>query len=166
MLDDYIAEVQGKELRSKNNMNNNNRESKQDNDKKQLSWGNVNIDNIKIEVEDSVVMTSISDGRNKYVYRVKSKDNSSTSLRNAITESIDYVKQFMEERWPRYNDLYYTVDFASNELVCVENWRACTRDIILKKNGLIFKTKEEAVAVAKKMIETVSAQKRGQHNEQ
>ena len=155
MLEDEIAKAQRKEARSKNNMNNDNRESKQDNDKKQLSLDNLNIDNIKIEVEDSVVRTSISDGRNKYVYRVKSKDNSSTSLRNSITESIDYVKQFMEERWPRYNDLYYTVDFASNELVCVENWRACTHDIILKKNGLIFETKDEAVAVAKKMLEVV-----------
>lgn len=166
MLDDYISEAQRKEAWSKNNMNNNNYESKQYSDKEQLFLGNVNIDNIKIEVEDSVVRTSMSDGHNKYVYRVKSKDNSSNSLRNAITESIDYVKQFMEERWPRYNDLYYTVDFASNELVCVETWRACTHDIILKKNGLIFETKDEAVAVAKKMLETISAQKRGQHNEQ
>lgn len=116
---------------------------------------NINIDNIKIEVKDSVVMTSMSDGRNEYVYKVKSKDNSSKSLQNAITESIDYVKQFMEECWPRYDDLYYTVDFASNELVCVDTWRACTHDIILKKNGLIFETKDEAVAVAKKMLEVV-----------
>ena len=136
-------------------MNNNNYAPKQNKDKDKLNLSNINIDNIKIEVEDSVVRTSMSDGRNEYVYMVKSKDNSSKSLRNAITESIDYVKQFMEERWPRYNELYYTIDFASNELVCVENWRACTHDIILKKNGLIFKTKEEAVAVAKKMLEVV-----------
>lgn len=136
-------------------MNNNNYAPKQNKDKDKLDLGNINIDNIKIEVEDSVVKTSMSDGRNEYMYMVKSKDNSSKSLRNAITESINYVKQFMEERWPRYNELYYTVDFASNELVCVENWRACTHDIILKKNGLIFRTKDEAVAVAKKMLAVV-----------
>lgn len=155
MLDDYISEAQREEAWSKNNMNNNNYESKQYNDKEQLFLGNVNIDNIKIEVEDYVVRTSMSDGRNEYVYRVKSKDNSSNSLRNAITESIDYVKQFMEERCPRYNDLYYTVDFASNELVSIGKWRACTKEIILRDNGLIFKTKEEAVAVAKKMLNVV-----------
>lgn len=148
-----------KEEYSKSNMNNNNYESKQDNDKEQLALGNVNIDNIKIEIEDSVVRTSISDGRNKYVCKVKSKDNSSNSLRNAITESTDYVKQFMKARWPRYNDVYYTIDFASNELVCVENWRACTHDIILKKNGLIFETKDEAVVVAKNMLKVVQKRK-------
>ena len=153
-------------MRIKDNMNNNNYAPKQNEDKEQLALGNVNIDNINIEVEDSVVRTSISDGRNKYVYRVKSKDNSSKSLRNAITESIDYVKQFMQDRFPRYNDLYYTIDFASNELVCVDTWRACTHDIILKKNGLVFETKEEAVAVAKKMLEVISSQKRGQRNGQ
>ena len=153
-------------MRIKDNMNNNNYVPKQNEDKEQLALGNVNIDNINIEVEDSVVRTSISDGRNKYVYRVKSKDNSSKSLRNAITESIDYVKQFMQDRFPRYNDLYYTIDFASNELVCVDTWRACTHDIILKKNGLVFETKEEAVAVAKKMLEVISSQKRGQRNGQ
>lgn len=65
-----------------------------------------------------------------------------------------------------YNDLYYTVDFASNDLVSVGNWRACTKEIILKDNGLIFKTKDEAVAVAKKMLEVISSQKREQNNEQ
>ena len=99
------------------------------------------------------------DGRNEYVYKVKSKDNSSKSLQNAITESIDYVKQFMEECWPRYDDLYYTVDFVSNELVCVDTWRACTHDIILKKNGLVFETKDEAVKVAKKMLEIAQERK-------
>lgn len=154
-LDEEITETQGKELYIEETMDNNNYVQKQNKDKDKLALGNINIDNIKIEVEDSVVRTSMFDGRNEYVYRVKSKDNSSKSLQNAIIESIDYVKQFMEERWPRYNDLYYTVDFSSNELVCVENWRACTYDIILKKNGLIFETKEEAVAVAKKMLEVV-----------
>ena len=115
--------------------------------------------NIKIEAEDSVVRTSIFDGRNKYVYKVSPKDCSSESLHNAITESIDYVKQFMEECWPRYNDLYYTVDFASNDLVSVGKWRALTKEIILRDNGLIFKTKEEAVVVAKKMLEVVQKRK-------
>lgn len=117
--------------------------------------------NIKIEAKDSVVRTSIFNGRTEYVYKVRPKDCSLESLHNAITESIDYIKQFMEEHWPRYNDLYYTVDFASNDLVSVGKWRACTKEIILRDNGLIFKTKEEAVAVAKKMLETISAQKRG-----
>ena len=72
----------------------------------------------------------------------------------------------MKHRFPMYNELYYTVDFASNDLVSAGKWRACTKEIILRDNGIIFKTKEEAVAVAKKMLEVISSQKRGQHNEQ
>ena len=92
-LDDIIK-VQRKEVRSEDNMNNNNHEQKQDKAKEQLALGDINIDNIKIEVKDSVVRTSMSDGRNEYVYRVKSRDNSSNSLRNAITESIDYCLEY------------------------------------------------------------------------
>lgn len=161
MLDDYIAEVQGKEEWSKDNMNNNNYATKQDKEKKQLVF-----DNIKIEVKDFVVSITVSYGRNAYVYRVKCKDYSPESLHKAIMESIHFAKNIMKPRFPMYNDLYYTVNFASNDLVSAGKWSAFTKEIILRDNGLIFKTKEEAVAVAKKMLETVSAQKKGNHNEQ
>lgn len=161
VLDDYIAEVQGKEEWSKDNMNNNNYATKQDKEKKQLVF-----DNIKIEVKDFVVSITVSDGRNAYVYRVKCEDYSPESLYKAIMESIRFAKNIMKHRFPMYNDLYYTVDFASNDLVSAGKWRACTKEIILRDNCLIFKTKDEAVAVAKKMLETVSEQKKGQHNGQ
>ena len=154
MLDDYIAEAQSKEVWSRDNINNNNYTSKQDKEKKQLVF-----DNIKIEVKDFVVSTTVSDGRNAYVYRVKCKDYSSESLHNVIMESIRFAKNIMKRRFPMYNDLYYTVDFASNDLVSVGKWRACTKEIILRDNGLIFKTKEEAVAVAKKMLTVVQKRK-------
>lgn len=152
MLDDYIAEVQRKEAWSKDNINNNNA-SKQDKEKKQLVF-----DDIKIEVKDFVVSTTISDGRSDYVYRVKCKDYNLESLHHVIMESIRIAKNIMKHRFPMYNDLYYTVDFASNDLVSVGKWRAHTKEIILRDNGLIFKTKDEAVSVAKKMLEV--AQKR------
>lgn len=153
MLDDYIVEVQRKETWSKDNMNNNNNVSKQDKENKQLVF-----DDIKIEVKDFVVSTTVFDGRNDYVYRVKCKDYSPESLHKVITESIRIAKNIMKHRFPMYNDLYYTVDFASNDLVSVGKWRAHTKEIVLRDNGLIFKTKDEAVAVAKKMLEV--AQKR------
>ena len=153
MLDDYITEAQSKEVRSKDNKNNNNYVPKQNKEKKQFVF-----DNIKIEVKDFVVSTTVSDGRNTYVYRVKCKDYSSESLHKVIMESIRLAKNIMKYRFPMYNDLYYTVDFASNDLVSVGKWRALTREIILRDNGLIFKTKDEAVAVAKKMLAV--AQKR------
>ncbi len=142
-------------------MNNNNYTTKQDKEKKQLVFNN-----IKIEVKDFVVSTTVSNGRNAYVYRVKCKDYSQGSLHKAIVESIHFAKNIMKPRFPMYNDLYYTINFASNDLVSAGKWSACTKEIILRDNGLIFKTKEEAVAVAKKMLETVSAQKKGTRNEQ
>lgn len=150
MLDDYISEAQREGAWSKDNMNNNNYVPKQNKEKKQFVF-----DNIKIEVKDFVVSTTVSDGRNSYVYRVKCKDYSSESLHKVIMESIRLAKNIMKHRFPMYNDLYYTVDFASNDLVSVGKWRACTKGIILRDNGLIFKTKEEAVAVAKKMLNVV-----------
>ena len=98
------------------------------------------------------ISTTVSDGCNAYVYRVKCKDYNSKSLHHVITESIRLAKNIMKHRFPMYNDLYYTVDFSSNDLVSEGKWRACTKEIILRDNGLIFKTKEEAVEVAKKML--------------
>ena len=154
MLDDYITEAQNKEVRSKDNMNNNNYVPKQNKEKKQFIF-----DNIKIEVKDFVVSTTVSDGRNAYVYRVKCKDYSPESLYHVITESIRLAKNIMKHRFPMYNDLYYTVDFASNYLVSEGKWRACTNEIILRDNGLIFRTKDEAIAVAKKMLAVVQKRK-------
>lgn len=146
----YIVE----EAWSKDNMNNNNYVPKQNKEKKQFVF-----DNIKIEVKDFVVSTTVSDGRNAYVYRVKCKDYSSESLHKVIMESIRLAKNIMKHRFPVYNDLYYTVDFESNDLVSVGKWRALTEEIILRDNGLIFKTKDEAVAVAKKMLAVVQKRK-------
>ena len=154
MLNDYISEAQREEAWSKDNMNNNNCAPKQDKENKQLVF-----DNIKIEVKNFVVSTTVSDGRNAYVYRVKCKDYSSESLHKVIMESIHFAKNIMKHRFPMYNELYYTVDFASNDLVSAGKWRACTKEIILRDNGLIFKTKEEAVAVAKKMLAVVQKRK-------
>lgn len=154
MLDDYISEAQREEAWSKDNMNNNNYVPKQNKEKKQFVF-----DNIKIEVKDFVVSTTVSDGRNAYVYRVKCKDYSPESLHHVITESIRLAKNIMKHRFPMYNDLYYTVDFASNYLVSEGKWRACTKEIILRDNGLIFRTKDEAIAVAKKMLAVVQKRK-------
>ena len=154
MLNDYISEAQREEAWDSDNMNNNNYVPKQNKEKKQFVF-----DNIKIEVKDFVVSTTVSDGRNDYVYRVKCKDYTLESLHHVIMESIRLAKNIMKHRFPMYNDLYYTVDFASNDLVSVGKWRALTKEIILRDNGLIFKTKEEAVAVAKKMLAVVQKRK-------
>ena len=150
MLNDYISEAQREEACSKDNMNNNNYVPKQNKEKKQLVF-----DGIKIEIKDFVVSMTVSDVRNAYVYRVKCKDYNPESLHRIIVDSIRLAKNIIKHRFPMYNDLYYTVDFASNDLVSVGKWRALAKEIILRDNGLIFKTKEEAASVAKKMLAVV-----------
>lgn len=70
-----------------------------------------------------------------------------------------YYDMKIEACWPKNDDLYYTVDFTSNDLVYAEKWIDCTVDRILKKRNLVFKTREEAAATAKKMLKAISPQK-------
>ena len=161
MLDDYIAKVQEKEALSKNNMNNNNYAQKQEKEKKQLVF-----DSIKIEVKDSVVKVTVYDEYGEYVSEVTCDDSDLDSVIRATKKAIIHVVENMKGSWPKYNSLYYTPHFTNSDLVRARNWIDCTFDRNLKKNNLVFRTKEEAVAVAKKMLETISAQKRGQRNGQ
>lgn len=52
----------------------------------------------------------------------------------------------------------YTPHFANDDLVRARNWIDCTFDRNLKKNNLVFRTKDEAVATAKKMLRAISPQ--------
>ena len=111
-----------------------------------------------IEVKDSVVTTILSDKSGTYVSEISCDNNDSESVLKAIKKSICHAKENMETHWPRYNDSYYTPNFASKDLVSVENWLSCTWDRNLKNNKLVFMTKDEAVAAAKKMLRAISPQ--------
>ena len=153
MLDDYIAKVQGKEVRSEDNMNNNNYAQKQDKEKKQLVF-----DNIKIEVKDSVVTATMYDKYGEYVSEVTCDDSDLDSVIRATKKAIIHAGENMKVSWPKYGDLYYTPDFANDDLVRARNWIDCTFDRKLKKNNLVFRTKDEAVAAAKKMLRAIPQQ--------
>ena len=157
MLDEYIAEVQRKEERSEDNMNNNNYASKQDKEKKQLVF-----DNIKIEVKDSVVTATAYDKYGEYVSEVTCDDSDLDSVIRAVKKAIIHAGE--NSSWPKYNSLYYTPHFANNDLVRSRTWIDCAIDRDLKNNNLVFRTKEEAAAAAKKMLRAISVQKRGQYN--
>ena len=121
--------------------------------------------NMKIEVKDSVVIATAYDEYGEYVSEVTCNDSDLESVIRATKKAIIHAGEDMNN-WPKHNDLYYTPHFANDDLVRARNWIDCTFDQNLKKNNLVFRTKEEAVAVAKKMLETVSEQKKGQHNGQ
>ena len=159
MLGDYIAKVQGKEVQSEDNMNNNNYAQKQDKEKKQLVF-----DNIKIEVKDSVVKATVYDEYGEYVSEVTCNDSDLDSVIRATKKAIIHAGENMKGSWPKYNSLYYTPHFANNDLVRSRTWIDCAIDQDLKNNNLVFRTKEEAAAAAKKMLRAISVQKRGQYN--
>ncbi len=117
--------------------------------------------NLKIEVKDSVVKVTVYDEYGEYVSEVTCDESSSESVIKATKKAISHAEEYMKAGWIKFNSLYYTPDFARSDLVRAENWIDCTFDRKLKKNNLVFRTKDEAVAAAKKMLEAISPQKRG-----
>lgn len=118
--------------------------------------------NMKIEVKDSVVKATVYDKYGEYVSEVTCDDSSSESVIKATKKAINHVEEYMKGSWPKHHDLYYTPCFTDDDLFRARNWIDCTYDRNLKNNNLVFRTREEAVAAAKKMLEAISPQKRGQ----
>ena len=111
-----------------------------------------------IEVKDSVVKATAYDEYGEYVSEVTCDDSDLDSVIRATKKAIIHAGENMKVSWPKYGDLYYTPDFANDALVRARNWRSCTFDRNLKKNNLVFRTKDEAVAAAKKMLRAISQQ--------
>lgn len=114
------------------------------------------LDNdIIIKVENSKVRTVLSHKSDAYVAKVKYNGPDIESLLNAINKSIRFVKEDMENGWPKEGDLYYTPALSLDELVSAETWRACRYDHIIRDRNLVFRTKEDAIAAAKKMLKAI-----------
>ena len=111
-----------------------------------------------IEVKDSVVTATMYDEYGEYVSEVTCDDSSSESVIKATKKAINHAEEYMKSSWPKYNSLYYTPHFANDDLVRARNWIDCTFDRNLKKNNLVFRTREEAAATAKKMLKAISQQ--------
>ena len=57
-------------------------------------------------------------------------------------------------RWkPNHHEHYWTIDFSYSNCVCDYMWENDRTDNRFFKKGVVFKTKEEATKVAKKMLE-------------
>ena len=114
--------------------------------------------NMKIEVKDSVVKATAYDEYGEYVSEVTCDDSDLDSVIRATKKAIIHAGENMKVSWPKYGDLYYTPDFANDDLVRARNWIDCTFYRNLKKNNLVFRTKDEAVAAAKKMLRAIPQQ--------
>lgn len=115
--------------------------------------------NMKIEVKDSVVKATVYDESGEYVSEVTCDDSDLDSVLKAIKKSARLAEESAETEWPKYSDLYYTPDFATNDLTCVKKWIGWSDDYALKKRNLVFRTREEAMAAAGKMLKAISPQK-------
>ena len=114
--------------------------------------------NMKIEVKDSVVKATVYDKYGEYVSEVTCDDSSSESVIKATKKAINHAIEYMKAGWPKHHDLYYTPCFTDDDLFRARNWIDCTFDRKLKKNNLVFRTREEAAATARKMLEAISQQ--------
>ena len=114
--------------------------------------------NMKIEVKDSVVKATVYDKYGEYVSEVTCDDSSSESVIKATKKAINHAIKYMKAGWPKHRDLYYAPCFTDDDLFRARNWIGCTFDRKLKKNNLVFRTKDEAVAAAKKMLRAIPQQ--------
>lgn len=60
-----------------------------------------------------------------------------------------------KEQWPTMYDPYYIPDILEKKQYCLYQWLGDELDMRCKERGLVFRTKEEAIEVAKKMLKVV-----------
>lgn len=111
-----------------------------------------------IEVKDSVVTATAYDESGEYVSKITCNDSDLDSVIRATKKAIIHAGENMKGSWPKYGDVYYTPDFARDNLTCAERWTGWGCEHNFKKRNLVFRTKDEAVAAAKKMLRAISQQ--------
>lgn len=115
------------------------------------------MSNINIEISNNVVVVTID---NKYCGTSvipKEYNNEPVSvfaghISDCITKAIEDAKGKM---WPDYGDRYYFPSLNSDCMYDYHWWVGYKSGKILKRRGLVFKTKEEAIKAAKKMFEAI-----------
>lgn len=115
------------------------------------------MSNINIEISNNVVVVTID---NKYCGTSvipKEYNNEPVSvfagyISDCITKAIEDAKGKM---WPMDDDPYYYVDLTTHSMYGKDKWDGYQTEMDMKERGLIFKTKEEAIEAAKKMLEAI-----------
>lgn len=75
-----------------------------------------------------------------------------TGVRLAIDRLEEKCRPYS---WLKYGDRYYVPSFIDDNFYASYTYRDDPIDINIKERGLVFKTKEEAIDCAKKMLEVV-----------
>lgn len=112
--------------------------------------------NIKIEIGDSTVTATLSSSLKNYMSEVTFDREVSAGVLEAVTKVITMGTQELNDSWPQYHSKYYTPDLSSPELVVLKTWLDSTSDHTLSRNNLVFRKKEEAMFVAKKILNALT----------
>lgn len=70
-------------------------------------------------------------------------------------EEIIIDAEPIEEEWPRHNDEYYFCTISSQHLYVYAIWYGNEHELHRKSHNLIFRTKEEAIARSKEILEMI-----------
>lgn len=70
-------------------------------------------------------------------------------------EELEQGRAEYNKPWPTMYDPYYLPDILEEKLYCLYQWLGDELDMRCKERGLVFRTKEEAIEVAKKMFEAI-----------
>lgn len=72
---------------------------------------------------------------------------------DAIYKMIAILGYEVEGEWkPKKNEIYYTIYFATSYMYVVSSWQDDAVDNRLFELNLVFRTKEEAIAMTEKML--------------
>lgn len=74
---------------------------------------------------------------------------------NMSDEELEQSRAEYNKPWPALYDTYFVPDIIDERRYFQYQWLGDELDMRCKKRGLVFRTKEEAIEVAKKMLEVV-----------
>lgn len=114
------------------------------------------MNKINIEIMDNDIKVTIN---NKYIgwASLRALCDYSTSTPAFIGSMFEPIVEAMNEAreqmvWPKFLNEFYYPDTSSSSMYGSGIWHGYTPEEEMEKRGLVFKTKEEAIDVAKKML--------------
>lgn len=115
------------------------------------------MSNINIKIDNNIIVVTVDNkycGTSVIPYEYNNEPASAfvNLICNCITKAIEDAE---EKMWPKNGDTYYWPRPDRKFMYSYNPWHAYDCDMLLEKRGLVFKTKEEAIEAAKKMLEVI-----------
>lgn len=78
------------------------------------------------------------------------------NILHLLTGEVKIKKQWK----PKQDEAYYSIELSNKSLCEYSNWDDYWHENLLLERGLIFKTREEAIACAKRMLEVAKEERK------